>query len=375
MGSTPGQDVLDKLVGTAYDCAAVPARWPEFLQVLAHTFHSSFADVFSRTDDRKEFRGMAFGLDEADYQDLFLKTWVPRNVWSARRPVQVAGEIVTTREILSPRELQRTEMYHDYLGPRGLHEGLRLSLWAGNGWVQFVSLLRPWSAGPFEGAELDCARALLPHLQRAAAIARRLQETASLVSTAVDALDTVRHAIFILDGQGQLLRTNGLADSLLDDGDALLASAQGLTTAEPALADALGRLIARALGQVSRPATSNELRIPRRPGQLPLAVMAVPVPVENSWLTLHAPAVLVMACVPSPRSLPSAAHLASRFGLTRAEADLAASLAAGHSLADIARSSGRGLTTVRSHLARLMDKTGARRQAALVQLLLQHNMG
>ena len=41
----------------------------------------------------------------------------------------------------------------------------------------------------------------------------------------------------------------------------------------------------------------------------------------------------------------------------------------GRSAAEISASTGRSINTVRSHLARLMHKTGTKRQAALVQAL------
>lgn len=112
---------LEAIVAAAYDAALAPDGWPDLLQRLATTFRSGFADVFARTEDRTRWRGLAYGLDVADYQDVFLGTWVKRNVWSARAPVRQAGEVLTTREIMPRDELVRTGMYNDYLAPLGLH--------------------------------------------------------------------------------------------------------------------------------------------------------------------------------------------------------------------------------------------------------------
>jgi DNA-binding CsgD family transcriptional regulator len=60
-----------------------------------------------------------------------------------------------------------------------------------------------------------------------------------------------------------------------------------------------------------------------------------------------------------------------RFALTPAEADLAVEIAKGDGRQAAARRLGISVGTVRSHLMRIFDKTGARRQAELVRLLAE----
>ena len=372
---------LEAVVASAYDCAVAPEGWPDLLRRLAGVFRCGFADVFARTEDRSRWRGLAHGLDADDYQDVFLGTWVKRNVWGARRPVERAGEVVSTREMVAPEELRRTEMYNDYLAPRGLHEGMRMSLWAGEGWVQDISLLRPWSAGPFEAAEQDVARALLPHLQRAAAVARRLGAAAGPVAwAALEGLDALRHAAFVLDGGGRPLWMNREAEALAAEADGLLVGSAGLGAADPAQSGRLGDLIAAAAGTGRALPAGGRVTLSRPSGRAPLALLVVPVRPESGWAALDGPAVLVLASRGAQAAAPNAARDASpgaapagyvaRYGLTGAEADLAAHLVAGRSLAEAARLRGRSVNTMRTQLANLMAKTGAPRQGALVRLLL-----
>jgi len=57
-------------------------------------------------------------------------------------------------------------------------------------------------------------------------------------------------------------------------------------------------------------------------------------------------------------------------GLTPTEAALAAAIASGRTAAEIAAERGSSEHTVRTHLKRILDKTGTTRQADLVRLLL-----
>jgi pimeloyl-ACP methyl ester carboxylesterase/DNA-binding CsgD family transcriptional regulator len=66
-----------------------------------------------------------------------------------------------------------------------------------------------------------------------------------------------------------------------------------------------------------------------------------------------------------------AADLVAVFGLTEAEARVAASIADGKTLAQTARSLNLSRETAKTHLERIFDKTGTRKQTLLAQLLIQ----
>lgn len=61
--------------------------------------------------------------------------------------------------------------------------------------------------------------------------------------------------------------------------------------------------------------------------------------------------------------------VASAFGFTATEADVAAGLLAGETLDEIAKRRGVAITTVRTHLAKLFEKTDTRRQPELILIL------
>jgi DNA-binding CsgD family transcriptional regulator len=95
-------------------------------------------------------------------------------------------------------------------------------------------------------------------------------------------------------------------------------------------------------------------------------------------LPLHAQAgqggdearVLVVLHDPTARVRLSPVLLAQLYGLTPTEAATAAAIAEGSSPSEIARVRGCADDTVRTHLKRVLEKTGTRRQADLVRVLL-----
>ena len=365
------QAAIGRVVDAAYASVLDEDGWPSVLAALAGLFRCHFADVFARTDDRGRFHGLAHGMDRAEYEDVFLGAWVSRNVWGTRRPVREAGEIVTTREMVAKDELLRSQMYNEFLAPRGLHEGLRLAIWAGEGWIQDISLLRPWSAGPFEGMELAAARAVLPHLQRAAAVQRRLGAAAAQAVAGEVALDALPHGVFAVDAEGGVIWHNAAAAALLEDGLRIQRGAgrRGtLAAVSGQESRRLGEAVLRAARGGAGERSSGSLRVTRPSGRPALTVLTMPVAGARDWRWLVAPAALVVVN-DAGRAAP-AADLARLFGLTAAESELAVELLSGRSLAEAAAARGRSINTVRSQLARLMAKTDTNRQADLLRVLL-----
>ena len=75
---------------------------------------------------------------------------------------------------------------------------------------------------------------------------------------------------------------------------------------------------------------------------------------------------------PEARLAPQAPVLRQVFGLTGAEATVATALASGREAKEIAHMRGVSLGTLRNQLKTIYAKTGARRQAELVALLLHY---
>ncbi len=79
--------------------------------------------------------------------------------------------------------------------------------------------------------------------------------------------------------------------------------------------------------------------------------------------------VCVMVTDPGSTDSQLARRLVALFGLTAAEARVAAALAGGMSAAEIADAHGVGLPTIRTQTRLVYDKLDVRRQAELVRLL------
>ena len=358
-------DKLARVLDTVYDAAVEPSGWPHALTELSQLFQSHFADLFARTHDWRAFQGIAIGLDREDYEDEFLGRWTNRNVWAQASPASLEGEVKPTWQMVSKPEVLRSPIYNEYLKYRDLNEGLRLVLWSREGWLQDISLIRPWSAGPFMGEEIRVARTLLPHLQRAAFTSRQLRGVDALA-----AFDSLDRAAFLLDSAGRVMRFNSAAEALLAGDGGLIVRNQRLEAVSANDTAQLDAAVSRAGGLGRGFPTAGMVAIGKLgPSQLVLNVVPVR---DRSDRDLPAPRPVLVLANPSRTRRPDLPReLMARFALTEAEAMLATGLLAGRSLADLASARGRSINTLRTQLARIMTKTNTRRQSELILLLSQ----
>ena len=108
----------------------------------------------------------------------------------------------------------------------------------------------------------------------------------------------------------------------------------------------------------------------RRPsGVLPLVVHVKPVVVSPPDYGARRVAVLVLLVEPGRPSRIDPDLVATTLGLTRAESQIAVALAHGQTVREIARSTGRQVSSIHWHLKHIYRKLGVARQAELVQLV------
>jgi DNA-binding CsgD family transcriptional regulator len=180
------------------------------------------------------------------------------------------------------------------------------------------------------------------------------------------ALDCVETAVFVLDSDSRIHFANAAARRLLEDGRLSIRNGQ-LCSLIVGETTALRRLVNQCL-EVSSigPAQMTFHRLGDVEEPLCLAVVAARRPGEAQ---LDQPFVMVFASKPCETSLPDARQLRSHFGLTYMQAKLAIEIAKGKGLKACTQRLGIALSTGRSHLKQIFQKTETRRQAELVRVI------
>jgi len=182
-------------------------------------------------------------------------------------------------------------------------------------------------------------------------------------------LDWLRAAVVITSRDGRVSYANAAAEELLRRGDVVTTVGGRIAAACPMGSDKLRTALRAAAQPGPRHAGwGTSVALPRSSQCRPVLVTVLPLPRRVSDLPGDAGTVLFIDD-PERRLPDDGGWLREMFGLTCAEARVAARLADGLSLAEIADEAGVQVNSVRFHVKRVLQKTATRRQAELVRLL------
>ena len=230
--------------------------------------------------------------------------------------------------------------------------------------------LDPVASGGWGSPQLALITGLLPHLRQFVRIRQALAQAEALGASLTALLATPRIGVICLDQRGQIIEANDRAQALLRQGDGLSDRGGVLSARVPADRARLARLIAAALPPASAPAVSGSMRLQRAAGRSPLVVHVKPMGIRQPDFGAQRVAVQVLLVEPAPVAHIDPARVAATLGLTPRESQIAARLAAGQTVREIAAALGYTARSVRWYLHQIYHKQGLAGQVDLVRLVL-----
>jgi len=215
-------------------------------------------------------------------------------------------------------------------------------------------------ARPFDDGDAALIARHMPHVFRMLDLRARLGAANARGDMLQQALDQSPSGVLAVDGAMRIQAANRRAMAILAAGDGLRSSGGRLSAVDGPLQDRITQAVRSAAGRGERRA--DAILIARASGLASYRVLVTPVRSAQ-------PMVLVIVDDPEDHDPSLATSLARMFGLTGAEAALAALLADGLTPEQAAETREVRLTTVRSQIKSLLEKTEARRLTDLVRLL------
>ena len=210
---------------------------------------------------------------------------------------------------------------------------------------------------------------VLPHLQRAARMQQRNLELNELAALGMAGLDTLDFGVMVIERSMRVKYANAWARTMAAEDDRLSLDGGVLCSEDHAHDGALRNLIEHATGSIGVQGAAGSWMYLARDGR-PVPFIATPLAPSDAMRSAWAsPLALVLVGNSEARSVMDAGVLASLFGLTNKECIVAARLAAGETLQEIAEREFLSLHTVRVHIRDILRKTGTHRQSELVRLL------
>jgi DNA-binding CsgD family transcriptional regulator/PAS domain-containing protein len=364
---------LSEIVGIIYDCALDPSGWPAVLATLRQQlrFHNASMSLQSLPHGQI-LLSFDQGIDEP---------WRSRmREYGHEVVVQWGGlERIQTYPSNEPQVLtwvnpdaasESNRYYTEWSRPQGLIDVMALQLSRDSASLGSLALGRHEQAGPITEQEVAAARLILPHLQRAIAITRLLEARTVTATTFEAVFDELTAAVILVDAEMRILHANTAADSLRSAGDLLQVRAGRLSMRSRAAQRALVAAVDEASRNGSR-IGKHGVNVPASSDHGCLYVLHV-LPINSAIFQAGVMPAAMAAIFVATRlvsRVPSTEAISALFALTAMESRVLERIAAGLTNAEIAETLGIAVSTVRTHLHHIFDKTGMRRQAELVALV------
>lgn len=358
---------LVELTELTHAAATDPCRWKSVLERLGAIINSSSGALLVQNLTHKSGTIAASHGMPPDLQRAYNEYYAARNVWMSRAAhLQIEGRVRLSEESCPERELIKTEFYGDFLRVLDVRHGVGGTITQDGSIVANITFLRSPRAGGFGTDALRVLSALMPHLQNAVQTHRRLAALRLEEHAILDALERLPFGVLLIDGENVMF-INAEARRIIATRDGISLRHESLVAARPKDTQMLRALLASAAlpgGHGGHLALSRPSL--RRPLGVDIAPLLLP---PDQGVPSR---IVAMFLVDPEREHENDATLFARlYGLTPAEASLVARLIAGDTIEEAAERRQITRETARTHLKRILRKTGARRQPELLRRLLQ----
>ena len=347
-------------------------RWPQALAAMAQIVGGNAAtlELFDRRTllPREIYTSGVPRADEIEYLDHYAAL-NPRLPIAARLPL---GDVHWDWRLFDEATIKRDPFYMEFLKSLELHYFVGGILFRNAQEFAGVCIHRAPKLGHIDAAGIAVMERLLPHVQQAFDVARRLRGAGETRNALERTLDWLVDGVALVRADGTVTYANESLQAAARRNDGIRLRKGSI---EFAAADARTRfnaavaLAARLSAGEPDKASAGDFTAGRSVGGPPYLVSVRPLIDKRGPSPPSQTIAIVFVRDPLAHGTAATGTLRELFGLTAAEAALAQALQSGITLGDYARRRGLSLNTVYTHLRRLREKTGSSRMAELIHKL------
>jgi DNA-binding CsgD family transcriptional regulator len=281
--------------------------------------------------------------------------------WTAVAADVPLGRVVRMSDRVAKSTFQRSAFFNDFVRAVGDDTSYCMAaLFPMENAMGVLAFHRGANQDDFSIEDEQRLAASLPEIRNLLQVRARLAVAERRARDLELTLARLPKAILHVEQKGRLAYANGAADALIRRGDVLQVlpggriKTKGVNAArfEKALIGALQHGEGSAFSLSSAEGLSYQVTI-------------APLYAASAQSTVA----LISIVDPAATETPPIAEFMGLFNLTRAEAEIAANLAAGQGLEEISEARQIQIGTARTHVKHILQKTGTRRQGQLVALL------
>lgn len=350
------RDAVSELITLAYEGLDDPAAHQALAQGLTRVMSGSLADLELRNRNTLAHEGALARMLPESAAAAYYAHYVALDPLAPKVVARPMGSIVESDTLMARSELERTAFYEEWMMPHEMTRFVAAAVPVSED-VFLAAAVQRGDARGFVQAEVETFSHVVGHLERA--LRTRVERPG-------DDAPTDERALFVIDADGRLVRSNAAARAVLDAGRAATEARGCLTIAglvdDMAITDVLTAVRVGAACARSTVAVRGAFR-----NLVHVWCDAPPAGPHGA-----APCRVFVRLTPMTWSPPDAEpRIARALRLSAAEARIAVRLARGENLDEMADCLGVSPSTVRTQLKSIFAKTATGRQAELAALVVR----
>ena len=369
-------DALDRMLRSLHRAMLDDAHWPAASALIDETCgvkgNGLAVGGGSGDNHRIYFTGIyRRGERRRDLEHAYFNDFYARDERVPRLRKAPAGQLIHVPDLYSEEERRTSPVYNEGLSRIGGRNGLNVRFDGPDGLQIVWASSDPVATDGWQSGQLDLIEHLMPHVRQFVLVRQALAAADALGAGLTGLLDNRHVGVIQLDRSGRVTAANDAARDILNRDDGLVERGGILGAWLPADNARLRRLVTAALPVFGcgTPA-GGSMTLRRRSGGTRLRVHVSPVDVARADFGGRRVAALVLVVNPARRPSIDPGLVAATLDLTPSEARVAALLAEGRSVREVAVQTGYREGYVRWLLKQAYRKNDLSGQVALVRLVL-----
>ena len=370
-------DAFERILASLHEAVLDDARWPAASAVIDEACGAAgnALTVGEGTGggDRIHFARLLYrGECRQELAREYFEAYYPHDAGMRRLMDRPEGRLVHLPDLWTEEERRTSPVYNEGWRRLGAQNGLNAHFRDPDGLRLVWSLADPVGGDGWEPARMGLIERLLPHVRQFVRMRQALAAAGALGAGLAGLLDSERIGAVQLDRGGCVVEANAPALEILRRGDGLVDRHDVLDARLPADSRRLRELLARALPDWRGvPPGGGSMTVARASGRSRLALHVMPVGDAEADFGGRRVAALVLVVDPARRARIDPARVAAALGLTPSESRMAARLAEGLRVQEIAADQGWSEEYVRWLVKRVYRKLGiSGQQVELVRRVL-----
>jgi DNA-binding CsgD family transcriptional regulator/PAS domain-containing protein len=363
---------LSTLIGDIYDAALEASLWTDVLKKAREFVGGRAAALLSK--DACSNSGNVYYSDggiEPRYERLYFDKYIKLDPCTVGHFFAQIEEPVATADLLSYDEFLETRMYKEWARPQRLVDCVMCVLEKSTTSVALFCVFRHQRDGVIDDEARRRLQLIVPHIRRAVLIGKVVDLKTTEAATLSAALDGLSAGMFLVDETGRIVHANAAGLAILRASSYLRAAGGRLVASAPETDRLLSDTFsAAANGDAAVGTKGVALPLMAQDGERHVAhVLPLTSGARRRAIASHAAvaAVFVHKAALDTPSAPEA--IAKAYKLTPTELRVLLAIVEVGGVPEVAEALGVAVTTVKTHLGNLYEKTGAGRQADLVKLV------